>query len=204
MPLQLAVVNRAVDFAAIRLKTISLEGRNDTLTLRFCGSEHNSVSNHIETKQVLYETKTMSKILAVMISLGAFSLMSCTSQPTAEAPAPESSVGASAAESLSIAPSPQTSSNRQTMNPNQVNTEADQSNNLYVGMWVTQDGYIRHELLPNNRYDEARGDRERAYQGRYEITGNRINYWDDTGFTADGEFRDGVLYHGGYVFYRER
>ncbi|NJL56293.1 hypothetical protein HC928_14795 [bacterium] len=51
------------------------------------------------------------------------------------------------------------------------------------------------------RYDEARGDRESAYQGRYEITGNRINYWDDTGFTADGEFRDGVLYHGGYVFY---
>jgi hypothetical protein len=44
----------------------------------------------------------------------------------------------------------------------------------------------------------------RAYQGRYAITGNRINYWDDTGFTADGEFRDGVLYHGGYVFYREK
>jgi hypothetical protein len=31
-----------------------------------------------------------------------------------------------------------------------------------------------------------------------------FNYWDDTGFTADGEFRDGVLYHGGYIFYRER
>ena len=27
----------------------------------------------------------------------------------------------------------------------------------YVGMWVTKDGYIRHELLPNGRYDEARG-----------------------------------------------
>lgn len=90
------------------------------------------------------------------------------------------------------------------MNPTQANTEASQTSNPYIGMWVTKDGYIRQELLPNNRYDEARGDRKSAYQGRYEITGNRINYWDDTGFTADGEFRDGVLHHGGYVFYRER
>jgi hypothetical protein len=36
----------------------------------------------------------------------------------------------------------------------------------YVGMWVTEDGRIRHELLPNNRYVEARGTRERAYEGR--------------------------------------
>lgn len=26
----------------------------------------------------------------------------------------------------------------------------------YIGMWVTEDGYVRHELLPVNRYDEAR------------------------------------------------
>lgn len=32
--------------------------------------------------------------------------------------------------------------------------------NRYVGMWVTVDGYIRHELLPGGRYDEARGDRK--------------------------------------------
>jgi len=63
----------------------------------------------------------------------------------------------------------------------------------YVGMWVTNDGYIRHNLLSNNRYDEARGNQESSYRGRYEITGNRIEYWDDTGFTADGEFVDGVL-----------
>nr|WP_228035438.1 Atu4866 domain-containing protein [Oculatella sp. LEGE 06141] len=150
------------------------------------------------------KTQSMLKPLTVMLSLGAFALISCTSQFTAEAPAPESSVEASATESPSVAPSLQTSINRQTMNPNQANTEASQTSDRYIGMWVTQDGYIRHELLPNNRYDEARGDRESAYQGRYEITGNRINYWDDTGFTADGEFRDGVLYHGGYVFYRER
>lgn len=46
----------------------------------------------------------------------------------------------------------------------------------YVGMWVTADGHIRHNLLPNGRYDEARGNRKSAYQGRYEIRGNHINY----------------------------
>ncbi len=149
------------------------------------------------------KTQSMLKTLAVTISLGAFALVSCTPQLTAETPAPAPSVEASATEAPSVAPFPQTSSNRH-MNPNQANTVASQASHPYVGMWVTQDGYIRHELLPNNRYDEARGNRESAYQGRYEVTGNRINYWDDTGFTADGEFRDGVLYHGGYIFYRER
>jgi hypothetical protein len=72
----------------------------------------------------------------------------------------------------------------------------------YVGMWVTADGRVRHELLPNGRYDEARGQRESAYQGRYTVTGNHIDYVDDTGFTADGEFVDGVLYHGGMVLRR--
>lgn len=73
----------------------------------------------------------------------------------------------------------------------------------YVGMWVTNDGYVRHELLPNGRYDEARGTRESAYQGRYEITGTHIEYWDDTGFTADGDFVDpNTLHHGGMVFRR--
>ncbi len=73
----------------------------------------------------------------------------------------------------------------------------------YVGMWVTDDGYIRHELLPNGRYDEARGKRKSAYQGRYRITGDHIDYVDDTGFTADGDFIDGVLYHAGMILRRE-
>jgi Agrobacterium tumefaciens protein Atu4866 len=73
----------------------------------------------------------------------------------------------------------------------------------YVGMWVTQDGTIRHELLANGRYDEARGTNKSAYQGRYKMTGDHIDYVDDTGFTADGEFRDGILYHAGMVLYRE-
>ena len=73
----------------------------------------------------------------------------------------------------------------------------------YIGMWVTKDGHIRQELLPNGRYDEARGTRTSAYQGRYGIRGTKIDYWDDTGFTADGEFIAGVLHHGGMLFYRE-
>lgn len=73
----------------------------------------------------------------------------------------------------------------------------------YLGMWVTKDGNIRHELLSNGRYDEERGGRKNAYQGRYWVKGNRIEYIDDTGFSADGEFRDGAFFHGGYVFDRE-
>ena len=73
----------------------------------------------------------------------------------------------------------------------------------YAGMWVTADGFIRHGLLPNGRYDEARGERKSAYQGRYTIEGNHIEYVDDTGFTADGDFIGGVLYHAGMVLYRE-
>lgn len=75
----------------------------------------------------------------------------------------------------------------------------------YVGMWVTADGHIRQALLPNGRYDEARGTRKSAYQGRYEVDGNHIDYWDDTGFTADGTFvSQDELHHGGMVFYREK
>jgi membrane carboxypeptidase/penicillin-binding protein len=87
-------------------------------------------------------------------------------------------------------------------NPHQT-TETSMQSNRYVGMWVTDDGYIHHELLPNGRYDEARGSRQSAYRGRYEIKGRHIDYWDDTGFTADGEFvDDNTLHHGGMIFRR--
>ena len=72
----------------------------------------------------------------------------------------------------------------------------------FVGMWVTEDGRIRQELLADGRYDEARDGRRHAYQGRYEITGEHIDYWDDTGFTAEGDFVDGVLHHIGLRFHR--
>lgn len=80
--------------------------------------------------------------------------------------------------------------------------EREMKNHPYVGLWVTGDGYIRHELLPNGRYVEARGNRERAYEGRYEVNGSHIEYWDDTGFTADGDFRSDILHHAGMVLYR--
>ena len=79
------------------------------------------------------------------------------------------------------------------------------TDNKYLGMWVTADGYIRQELLADGRYDEARGNKKSAYTGRYEIKGDDIFYWDDTGFTADGKFKDeDTLLHGGYIFYREK
>jgi hypothetical protein len=37
----------------------------------------------------------------------------------------------------------------------------------YVGLWVTADSVIRHQMLPGGRYDEARGHQESAYLGRY-------------------------------------
>jgi hypothetical protein len=73
----------------------------------------------------------------------------------------------------------------------------------YVGKWVTQDGDNRHELLRNGRYDEARGNQKSAYQGRYILNEDHIDYVDDTGFTADGDFRNGVLYHAGMILYGE-
>lgn len=79
-----------------------------------------------------------------------------------------------------------------------------QQTTSYTGMWITADGHIRQELLPSGRYDEARGSRKSAYTGRYEIKGSHIRYWDDTGFTATGDFSgNDTLYHGGYIFYRE-
>jgi hypothetical protein len=72
----------------------------------------------------------------------------------------------------------------------------------YVGMWQTSDGHVRHELLTDGRYVEARGTRERAYTGSYVVSGDHIEYLDDTGFTADGDFIDGILHHGGMILRR--
>jgi hypothetical protein len=80
-----------------------------------------------------------------------------------------------------------------------------QNDHPFLGMWVTGDGRIRQELLPTGRYDEARGTRQSAYQGRYVVIGDHIDYRDDTGFTADGKFVDNdTLHHGGMIFYREK
>lgn len=81
---------------------------------------------------------------------------------------------------------------------------ASQGPHDFVGMWVTADGNIRHQLLPGGRYDEARGTRESAYCGRYVVSGSLIDYVDDTGFIADGEFKGDILYHYGMVMHRRR
>lgn len=85
---------------------------------------------------------------------------------------------------------------------NEPEMEVGMAKHSYSGLWVTADGHIRHELLPNGRYVEARGETEKAYQGRYLLLGDHIEYRDDTGFTADGDFKDGILYHAGMVLYR--
>ena len=83
--------------------------------------------------------------------------------------------------------------------------EAVMQQHIYIGMWITADGNIRHELLPNGRYDEARGSHKSVYQGRYEIKANNIYYWDDTGFTADATFvSSDELHHAGMVLYRQQ
>ena len=86
--------------------------------------------------------------------------------------------------------------------PADAEAERPSQDHPYVGLWVTADGYVRHELRPDGRYVEARGNREGAYRGRYEVSGSHIDYWDDTGFTADGDFIDGVLHHAGMILYR--
>ena len=72
----------------------------------------------------------------------------------------------------------------------------------YVGMWADEHNWLRQELLPNGRYDEARGDCENAFQGRYWIDGTRIDYLDDLGFWSYGEFHDGFLDHAGHQLTR--
>jgi hypothetical protein len=78
----------------------------------------------------------------------------------------------------------------------------EQEAHRFVGLWVTRDGQIRQRLLPDGRYVEARGSREVAYTGAYRVEGTMIYYRDDTGFSADGEFRDDVLHHAGMVMHR--
>ncbi|MEV7284946.1 Atu4866 domain-containing protein [Streptomyces sp. NPDC093252] len=68
-----------------------------------------------------------------------------------------------------------------------------------VGVWIDRNDFLHQELTPDGRYDETRGGRPHAYQGRYWIDGDRIDYLDDLGFWAYGEFRDNELHHAGYV-----
>ncbi len=68
-----------------------------------------------------------------------------------------------------------------------------------VGVWIDREGFLHQELTADGRYDETRGGRPHAYQGRYWVDGDRIDYLDDLGFWAFGEFRGDELHHAGYV-----
>ncbi|WP_342236454.1 Atu4866 domain-containing protein [Inquilinus sp. OTU3971] len=83
-------------------------------------------------------------------------------------------------------------------------TRTDLSETDLVGMWVTENGHIRLELLPGGRYDEARGAKRSAYTGRWEIRGpGQLFFADDSGFTATGTVADGTLEVGGDRFRRD-
>ncbi|MFF4801203.1 Atu4866 domain-containing protein [Streptomyces sp. NPDC001351] len=68
-----------------------------------------------------------------------------------------------------------------------------------VDVWIDRKGFLHQELTADDRYDEARGGRPHAYQGRFWIDGDRIDYLDDLGFWACGEFQGDELHHAGYV-----
>lgn len=83
-------------------------------------------------------------------------------------------------------------------------TRTDFSEADLVGLWVTENGHIRLELLAGGRYDEARGARRSAYTGRWEIRGpGQLFFADDSGFTATGTVADGTLEVGGDRFRRD-
>ena len=79
---------------------------------------------------------------------------------------------------------------------------SDPSTSPHLGMWIDETDFLHQELTAAGRYDETRGGRPHAFEGRFWIDGDRIDYLDDLGFWAFGEFRDGVLYHAGYVLHR--
>ncbi|MFF7186700.1 Atu4866 domain-containing protein [Streptomyces sp. NPDC008222] len=68
-----------------------------------------------------------------------------------------------------------------------------------LGVWIDRNDFLHQELTADGRYDETRGGRPHAYQGRYWIDGDRIDYLDDLGFWTYGEFQGDELHHAGYV-----
>ncbi|GAA4970740.1 hypothetical protein HD597_005315 [Nonomuraea thailandensis] len=49
-------------------------------------------------------------------------------------------------------------------------------------------------LRRSGRRPKERDGRKHACTGRYTVTGTHLGYYDDLGFTATGDVRDGVLY----------
>jgi hypothetical protein len=70
---------------------------------------------------------------------------------------------------------------------------------LYIGSWVTLDGYTtRQELLPDGRYTEKS---DRVSQGHYRIEDDQIEYVDDAGVISKGRFINGTLHYNGQYLY---
>ncbi|EHR62294.1 Atu4866 domain-containing protein [Saccharomonospora cyanea] len=78
----------------------------------------------------------------------------------------------------------------------------DLTGNPRLGVWIDREGFLHQELTADGRYDETRGGRPHAYQGRFWIDGDRIDYLDDLGFWAYGQFEGDELHHAGYVMKR--
>lgn len=75
------------------------------------------------------------------------------------------------------------------------------ASDLYSGEWVSPDQTVRQRLLPNHRYEERHG--STVYRGTYRIRDQHIEYWDDAGFVADGDFVNGSLHQSGIVLVRD-
>jgi hypothetical protein len=65
----------------------------------------------------------------------------------------------------------------------------------YVGMWVTADGRIRHELLANGRYDEARNGRAHAYQRTFGDCRNKNSYLGGEALILNDSDAGGTMLH---------
>lgn len=72
----------------------------------------------------------------------------------------------------------------------------------WLGTWIDESNFVHQHLTADGRYDETRGGREHAFAGDFWINGDRIDYRDDLGFWAFGEFRGNILQHAGYTFHR--
>ncbi|WP_016697986.1 Atu4866 domain-containing protein [Actinoalloteichus spitiensis] len=72
-----------------------------------------------------------------------------------------------------------------------------------VGAWIDTEGFLYRELTAEGRYDETRGGRAHAFEGRYWVRGDRIGYLEDLGFWAFGEFDGDTLHHAGCTLRRK-
>jgi hypothetical protein len=72
-----------------------------------------------------------------------------------------------------------------------------------IGSWLSPDGYIRLDLLPDGRYEETWGKRDNAYAGRYAVlNASLLHFSDESGFDVHGTIEDGVLRIDAYEFRR--